>query len=287
MNDVIQCGELQVEAKQLLRYRVPLVLAILVNGVLIARIPVAAMFGPNPASNTVMTGKVGSDPGQSDDAAGADRRTDVNAPASELEANDPQRNKSTSPAVVPETVSPPAGELDVQNDDDLPDDSSSDSAAAVPEMPAAQWRRVDPVADETVATGEYGLDASDLLRTTHAFTRDAGQVVERFLAGLDEWRSRAGDLPAPETADEDSRRPDPTNLILRNRPGNHAPVRFLVQGRPRELWPGEVLELPPAGPWTVEFHRGGDLEDTQRVLDPGAYQFEVTRSGWDLRAIDP
>ena len=87
--------------------------------------------------------------------------------------------------------------------------------------------------------------------------------------------------------DHDSGRPGAASLILRNPAENRGPVRFLLQGRPRELWPGETLESPAAGPWTVEFHRGGDLEDTRRVLDRGAYQFEVTRSGWDLRAVDP
>ena len=190
MNDVIQCGVLQVEAKQLLRYRVPLLLAVLVNGVLIARIPVAAMLGQSPASSTAMTGQVGPGPGQSDDASSGDSRTDGNAAANESDANDPQRDASASSTAAAEMVSSTIEQPGTEDGGDMSSVPLADGADAVQEMPSAPSSAFDRVADETVATGENGLDASDLLRTTHGFTRDAGQVMERFLAGLDHWGAR-------------------------------------------------------------------------------------------------
>ena len=75
------------------------------------------------------------------------------------------------------------------------------------------------------------------------------------------------------------------NVVLRNPAENAGPVAFRVQDQvDAELSPGSARTWSDRTSLTVEFDRGGDFGATRKILKPGAYEFVVTDSGWDLVA---
>src|SRR5436190_22186775 len=75
------------------------------------------------------------------------------------------------------------------------------------------------------------------------------------------------------------------NVVLRNPAENAGPVAFRVQDQvDAELNPGTARTWSDRTSLTVEFDRGGNFGATRKVLRPGAYEFVVTDSGWDLVA---
>ena len=96
------------------------------------------------------------------------------------------------------------------------------------------------------------------------------------------WCSSAADhLKQPqETA-------GPENVVLCNPADNGGTVHYLLDGQVCSLGPGEAQDLGTRGPWSIQFHRGGDFGDADRSIETGSFAFRVTESGWDLQRATP
>ena len=71
-------------------------------------------------------------------------------------------------------------------------------------------------------------------------------------------------------------------LTLCNPFENHGPIRFLVNRRVFELYPGETHQFPASDSWHISFHRGGDFGNAELTVVTGTFRFVVTSDGWDL-----
>lgn len=267
MTDLIQYSELQAEVRKLLRYRIPLLLGLLLNLVLIARFPVAALHGDGSAASYAAT---------------------IDGPSS---TRVPDAGGSS--ATVAGELPPEASGADVVERGQDPHQD--------PEV-ASQCVEASGSAELSTIGAEIAREECEAIRqqAKHVVCQLAGEAVEAVKGW---WVDRRAAMPsapsdaqpvAPTAACQESpqveatvQQHNPTSLVLRNAADSHGRVRFLVQGHVRELLPGESCELPAAEQWLVEFHRGGDLDDVRRTLAPGRYQFELTPSGWELRAIVP
>jgi hypothetical protein len=75
-------------------------------------------------------------------------------------------------------------------------------------------------------------------------------------------------------------------MAVRNPLENGETVRFLVDQRLCELQPGEAHWFAPQQQWHVQFHRGGEFGDVDRVVTEGVYQFSATDQGWGLEPVN-
>ena len=71
-------------------------------------------------------------------------------------------------------------------------------------------------------------------------------------------------------------------IVIINPPGTGGVVHYMIDGTSMSLMPGEYAQLESNGARRVDFHRGGDLSDTQLRMESGAYIFSVSQAGWEL-----
>ena len=221
MNEFPEVGDLEIEARRLLRYRIPLILAVCVNFFLLVRVPTARL---------------------------AVAHSDASSAGSSAMAG---------PLVQP-SLTRPSQLRAVEQEIAVPGTESAEHASAA--LLAA-------------------LVPADLWTTTlpqfEAALRQQQPAVRAYLQRALSWRPPIEPPPAPR------------GLTLRNALENGGPVRFLVNGRAQELWPGEAHEFAAGVSWDVQFHRGDAFGNQQRTLAPGDDRFVVTDQGWDLEPVAP
>ena len=298
MHEFLQSGELKAQAKSLLGYRFLLVLVILMNTVMVLRIP-AAPPGQAVTPTTVLE---------------LQRRSPPVATLPQPAADAPDtRFVRSSPSVLPPVAS--------QHRDNVETDQPAtvNFVAMLPEAAVAAWRS--KLAQAVAAEARRQLTQDFSWRPwTHPLVTDWLQAAQELehegtehskpaeVAHLPENVSAATPLetasasppthgdhtqvaPAPHTTDGHSSSatldtPD-TGLLVRNPKENNGAIRFLIDRRVMELQPGEAHQFSSADEWVIQFHPGGDFENVQRSLSRGTYEFCVTSHGWDLTAVGP
>lgn len=306
MYEFIQSDELKTQARRLLGYRLPLVLVILVNIVLIMRVPMPGTT-PAHAGNSVMTTAL----------------EFLHRPASHQDSYPLQSGLSSVPdAVASREQGSVAPMVSPERTDWTPlveALTSDDRAATRPDSSAGtQWlvstgsSAAESIASVWAQLPRLGLPISQWRGTAHLVaqrwmhaTHDALQQTEHdpVESASDSRRSgtsmaSAADSPSLEDPVTNSAPAQPaatvtTNtwkardnrLAICNPAGNGETVRFLVNGRLCELQPGEAHYYAPGDEWLIQFHPGGDFDDVERTLQRGTYQFIVTPYGWDIVAV--
>lgn len=66
---------------------------------------------------------------------------------------------------------------------------------------------------------------------------------------------------------------------------NAVPVRCLIDGRPGEIAPGQVVQLGVGRKWLIEFDRGAGLGTVRYTMSHGLHEFVLNGRGWDLRRL--
>jgi hypothetical protein len=72
-------------------------------------------------------------------------------------------------------------------------------------------------------------------------------------------------------------------VTLTNPAATAMPVNFFIDGRLNQLGPGESRVYSVGSSSVISFDRWGGTSQAVYSLPEGAYQFVVTRRGWDLR----
>ncbi|MHB0955562.1 MAG: hypothetical protein ACYC0X_04210 [Pirellulaceae bacterium] len=267
MYEFLQPDELRTEAKQLLRYRLPLILAVLVNFLFVVRLPLAQMRAESAVP----------------------LRVQIDAPAppgpaasTPLPRRDAPRDASIAdaPPATAAALSPPS--VDVS-----PFASTRTwrmTAQRLIRRWSAPWR-------ETIAAliGDRLQRPAPKADTLSAAEPSAAEISAAELLLVEPPApAHAVDLPPAPRHDPTPisepvvDAPAPVQLTMRNAQENEGPVIFLVDGRVCELQPGEAHEFAAGTSWRVQFHRGGSFGNVERTLAPGNYRFVITHQGWDL-----
>ena len=271
MYEFVQAGELRGEARRLLRYRFPLILAVLVNFVFLVRMPIAGM-----RAETAPPQKVRDDrPGAHGPHRPAQRRGAV--PASTPQTRTSRSHRPRPPPRCAEQTRPA----------DTP--PSPRSAGVSPFSFTSAWG---PTGQRLFARWSTPLRQSDPAATPPVdATPERRRPLRSRSPRLSGARtsSASHDLTATLPASQPASPPTgvaspPTGLTIRNALENEGPVSFLVNGRVCELQPGEAHEFAAGTSWTVQFHRGESFGNAEQTLAPGVFRFVVTDQGWDLEA---
>jgi hypothetical protein len=77
------------------------------------------------------------------------------------------------------------------------------------------------------------------------------------------------------------------NIVIINPPGTGGIVHFVMGDRTVSLMPAEYIRMNAQSGKRMAFHRGGDLGDVEMQVNPSAYQFNVSQTGWELAPIRP
>ena len=309
MYEFTQGDEIKAQARKLLRYRVHLILAMIANVALIVQVSsqsASQAIARHGVLSRFLTGD-SSSPAHTI----APRRTPLKTrelpPGSGQSANDSH--------CVPETTSgtPTAEEVDVQPDlsdapATVPDDGDVTSETLAEDGPAtsttvaAATSKVEAVPVAVLQRGIENLLAF-CAQAAHKFRQEQSTLEIDTGAGAN--LQSHPPLDAPEAAatrgrpaaidahreDEPSSRSTPlarqnAGLVLSNPLENNAKIRFLLDDRPCELWPGETHEFPPGEERQIKFHRGGEFGNASEIVTPGAYRFTVTKHGWKLSPVE-
>ena len=269
MNEFLEVNELQTEAKRLLHCRVPLVVAVVVNFVLLVRVPLTRM----PAETVVPPASGGTVA----EAGELSWKTPspLTAISQEIEALPAELAPSVQMAVPAELVAVSEPPVSLP----LTEPLASPPESRVPQR-LAQWAdwllQFVPSARTAIAT------------PPQIVVEPAEPIAEPASSMPAPGDSPATDAtPSPLANEPDHTASAPQGLTLRNSLENGGPVSFLVNGRVYELLPGEAHEFSTGESWDVKFHRGESLGNDQRTLRRGVYRFIVTEHGWDLQAVTP
>ncbi len=101
----------------------------------------------------------------------------------------------------------------------------------------------------------------------------------------------SGDARDSDIREGDRKTKTPTHdrrvelLVLMNAPSSGGEVTYLVDRVVFSLKPGERHVLTAGASRRIQFHRGGDFGDAEVTAAGGAYLFDVTERGWDLRGV--
>jgi hypothetical protein len=256
MNPSNPAVELQNATSRLLRCRLPLLLALIVNVTLVARWPLVQLgaIAPQPASSRAVASAL---PLSGHDDAVAPSPTVV-----------PQ----STPAIAPTTITEPTRSTSPSE----PTAVATCAPAAIQEvnLPATEPKvAVPPTSNVTEAPA-----ANTPSENTHA------PSVTSLKSAADRW------WPAIASAwqllpTSSATKPRVTGLTIRNLPGNEVPVRFLVNGRIYSLLPGESHSFADGTSWDLQYHHGGAFGNARQTLNPGDYQFVVGNTGWSLEPV--
>ena len=88
--------------------------------------------------------------------------------------------------------------------------------------------------------------------------------------------------PTPDRPHEQDGKSESQVFVLHNPKRNGGEVSCLVNGKEYLLRPGQSHQFTDGPTWLVEFHRGGDFGNAERVLASGSFEFTVTDGGWDI-----
>ena len=282
MYEFIQAGELRAEAKRLLRYRFPLILAVLVNLVFLVRVPIAGMRAETaPPQNAETTTSEPTGPT-------APART----PRSSARVNATNRNTQVAPsaaavASVPNKLAPPNISPSLRSAGVSPFSFTSTWGTTGQRL-FARWsvplRQSAPAPARSSFPSRTPLPIQPRLPVRRPLPSRSPRLrqhphLQRIRATYPKpcpHRSLHSHPPSWH------RRPPHSPFATRSE--NEGPVSFLVNGRVCELQPGEAHEFAAGTSWIVQFHRGESFGNAEQTLGPGVFHFVVTDQGWDLNA---
>jgi hypothetical protein len=287
MYEFIQAGELRAEAKRLLRYRLPLILAILVNFAFLVRAPIAGMRAENAPPQNVET----TTPEPTGPTAAA-RTPRSSARVSAANQNATHQHVKVAPAAaaaasVPNQLAPPTTSPSPRSAGVSPFSFTS-AWGPTGQRLFARWsvplRQSAPApAPAVLPRSNAAPDSTTAPRTTA--TPEPLVATQTAPALPSHPNDGPKTLPAPQPASPPTvGASPPTALTIRNARENEGPVSFLVNGRVCELQPGEAHEFAAGTSWNVQFHRGESFGNAEQTLGPGTFCFVVTDQGWDLEA---
>ena len=287
MSDHTSHDEFTTQAKRLLRYRVPLVLGLLINCALIVRVPLSQMRGA-PSPETGRTGQV----------------------APTLPANARQATSAHDPQLLHTELSRTMAVAK------SPANVDTEQAAAAEFAPVAQGPELefrtttaipfhdDPADFEPRPNDSQGpatrpSSANDFAWTSMALTTRLSPLADawnRHVASfwhrqdLEEAAQVAEqpmviEFPASKEAAEPAAHPPADlrrQLQIENPTNSGGTVKFLIDGRPCTLRPGESRSLPTETPHRIQFHRGGKFGNADIRLSEGHFKFQVSNQGWQL-----
>ncbi len=303
MYEFIQSGELKAQAKRLLGYRTLLVVVILMNTVMVLRVP---MGPPNQAIAQAVAQPSGS-------TAEVDRASAVVAADAQPEI-DVQGIHPADPAAG--TASVAVNQIGGRDQTDLSVATNSTLSflqTMADYLPSELAQNVSTWAGQQLAAeGDWQPTANQLFQDwlqsaphlTREETRSPGTAPADCqpenvpaIPSLDEGsgppRANHPDTVLASSSETNAGPPLPepplvpnTGLTLVNPQQNNGVIRFLIDRRLVELQPGEAHQFPPADSWVIQFHPGGDFDNVQRTLSRGTYEFHVTGHGWELTPPD-
>jgi hypothetical protein len=290
MADYPSHDEFTTQAQKLMRYRIPLVLGLLINCALIARVPLSQMRAASSARDgQSRTGAV--DPTVAAEAA--PRTSDQFEPV-QIEASE-STVVGHSPA-MPAPVDPMVAELG-------PPVRTPELEIIVPTESANNVAEVETFASSMVPSAPPTIDMSqlDLSWAGGGLASGLSRVRRFWQPGSDETVQRQNIEMAvprveprlvveiPETnhtavsqGEATSKAATSRTLKLENPPSSGGPVSFLIDGRCCTLLVGESHSFPAETPHAIQFHRGGDFGVDEVRLTGGHFQFRVTEEGWQL-----
>ncbi len=282
MYEFIQAGELRAEAKRLLRYRLPLILAVLVNLVFLVRAPIAGMRAETaPPQNVETTTSEPTGP-----------TSPARTPRSSARVNATNRNTQVAPSAaavtsVPNKLAPPNISPSLRSAGVSPFSFTSTWGTTGQRL-FARWSV--PLRQSAPAPAQVVLPQSNATPDTTTTSRSTATpeplaATQAAPAPPANQSDLPKTLPAPQPAFPPTVvASPPTALTIRNARENEGPVSFLVNGRVCELQPGEAHEFAAGTSWIVQFHRGESFGNAEQTLGPGVFHFVVTDQGWDLEA---
>ena len=249
------------------RLRIPLIVALVFNALLIARVPLASWIQtPENVSHAKSDNPTG---GASGDAPAAERIRSVSpaARATGDSAND-RTSQETGTATEPATET--AGEhLGASASAVAQATLNPSDVAAASEMLDDFLRFLDRDSTESV-TKELSvwptwLGQSSGSQLAHAFR---GPVFRFQGAALNRWSAKPAD-----------------GLRLFNPDSTQGAIHFVIDGKVVSLASGQTHRASGSGPWLVAFHRGASHGDSTHTCRPGAYRFDVDAAGWRLSEV--
>jgi hypothetical protein len=287
MSDHTSHDEFTTQAKRLLRYRIPLVLGLLINCALIVRVPLSQMRGaPSPEDGQ---------PRQVAPTLPVNGQQATNARDPQLLHTELSRTIGvTKSPTTSDARHPPAAdlasvaqgpELDFRTTTSIP--WQDDPADFEPQPSDSQVPAARPASANDFAWTSMAL-TTRLSPLTDAWHRhvaslwhrqnleEAAQVTEQPL--VIEIPARKGAAKPAAHAATDMRR----QLTLENPTNSGGTVNFLIDGRPCKLRPGESRSLPTETPHRIQFHRGGEFGNADIRLSEGHFKFQVSNQGWQL-----
>lgn len=78
-----------------------------------------------------------------------------------------------------------------------------------------------------------------------------------------------------------------TGITIENPVENDCTIRFLLDGHPMVLHPGQSQCVALGDTCLIQYHPGGDYEDVAMPLCQGTYRFVATSHGWTLLGENP
>lgn len=304
MSNNLLFDELKAEARRLLRYRYLLAIALIINCVIVARVPLAEMQSkaadatekPSDQATADVALQINDDDvtGNVNDGVAAEAATAIEEPASSPAAmpTPPADEDPSSSRLVGFIVTPPSrfvapARMMASSENETVRDVSSTSASRVP-TPDAN-RRSSAFAEPLFVN--QSNESVVKLELDRAAT--AGQwVAQQFFAAVSSEDAQELDWTeaVSTTAEvrEEGSEGDVTPLVVLTNPAdNGGPVRFLLNGEAHSLAAGQTREFSAVFSPLIQFHRGGSYGNAEQLLDAGHYQFAVSSRGWELIPASP
>ncbi len=293
--------EFSVQAQRLLRYRIPLLLALLINFALVVRVPLGQM---RAAADSQTAGQVTQ---AADLAAVADPmpeqapREDVTPQVLQVETREIDPPDVDVVADFPLVIPEPAPS--VRGPASAPVDAPELQIVLPPRATSGQPQApLDPARPSAAPPLSLSLSSVDLARATKGWTSSWHHVRDYWENSLERSTHHQSDIdqaatvadepievevpPLEETASAPTATEPPQHLELENPSDSGGSVRFLIDGRLCTLLAGESHRFSSDVPHCVRFHRGGDNGDEEISLTGGRFQFSVTDEGWKLVPVE-
>lgn len=255
MNQTNTALELQIATTRILRWRIPLFLALIANIAILARLAFApaGAVAAQPTTTTVpcthhspaLAPTSTTPTEQLARSSTTPKTTTSDITAHTLTVPRVDRQALRTPGQHASLTVQPSTSIGESNESTPPDNLSATPAQTVP------------------------LNMSDYLP-------DLSDLADRWWPVLESTAEAAAQLAAAQQAQTGG-------LSISNAAENRVPVSFLLDGRVYTLHPGESHQFPAATSWNIQFHRGGTFGNADEPLAPGEYQFVVGADGWKLQ----
>lgn len=241
-------------------------------------------------------------PRQDESSASAQAQTSTTKPsASDSPSPEPPPRKLASPPADTANARRPAENvpdvLELAEDTTTPDTPESVAPTSKTNVPTiaigSVYEPEEPEASPTLERETAELPAElrtttkmvsvETSRTTPAVTPPRRKSPQPTATNAPDLAAQAAKTPAANSL-------PPRTLSISNPKRIGYPVAFMYGGETVQLQPGDAFRRTfteqKAKPSVVQFNRGGSFGDASMQLEPGDYEFKVTRQGWKLVPSD-